>query len=173
MNEILNNILTRTSVRLFTDKSVEKEKIDLLMQAAMAAPTGKNRKPWEFIIIENKETLTKLSEAMPYAKMVAKAPLAIVICANKDCLKPEDNEIGWICDCSAATQNLLLAANSLDLGATWTAVYSYEDRLKAAKEILNLPDNIIPLSLIPVGYPEKRFKPMEKFDKTKIHYEKW
>jgi nitroreductase len=173
MNEILSNILTRTSIRLFNEKPVEKEKIDLLLKAAMAAPTGKNRRPWEFIIIQNKETLTKLSDAMPYAKMTAKAPLAIVICANTDKLAPDDNEIGWICDCSAATQNLLLAANSLELGATWTAIYAYENRIKPARSILKLPDNIIPLSLIPIGYPAKKFKPMEKFDETKIHYEQW
>ena len=168
-NEIvLENIANRKSVRDYIDgKEIETDKIEKLLRAGMAAPTGKNTQPWEFIVITQRATLDTLAARLPYAKMLNKATLAIIVCA--DTTKSQY----WYVDCSAATENILLAAEAMQLGAVWTATYPYEDRMNVVKELFQLPDNIQSLCVIPIGYPSKEESPKDKWKPEKIHHEKW
>ena len=166
-NAALDNIFERKSVRTYLDKEVEKEKIDLMLRAGMAAPTGKNIQPWEFVVVTDRAKLDSMAAALPYAKMLAQARNAIVVCGDSA------RSSYWYLDCSAATQNILLAAESLGLGAVWTAAYPYEDRMQVVRKYINLPRNILPLCVIPFGYPAANEKPKQKFDEKKIHYNQY
>lgn len=166
-NAALDNIFARKSVRTYLNKGVEKEKIDLLLRAGMAAPSGKDVRPWEFLVISERATLDSMAAALPYAKMLSQARYAIVVCGDSA------RSSYWYLDCSAATQNILLAAESLGLGAVWTAAYPYEDRMEVVRKHTALPENILPLCVIPFGYPDTKQQPKQKFDEKKIHYEKY
>ncbi|MDR3227526.1 MAG: nitroreductase family protein [Prevotellaceae bacterium] len=165
---VLENIANRKSVRDYVEgKSVEPEKIDKLLRAAMAAPTGKNTQPWEFVVITDRTILDSLAANLPYAKMLSQATLAIIVCA--DTTKSEY----WYVDCSAATENILLAAEAMELGAVWTASYPYENRMSAVKKVTQHPDNIQSLCVIPIGYPSLKETPKDKWNPEKIHKERW
>ncbi len=170
-NDTLQVIEQRSSVRSFTAEAPKDEQIEKLLRAAMAAPSSRNIQPWVFYVITDKKVLERLGDALPTASMLNRAPIAIVIAG--DTLKGDPNReqvMNWIMDCSAATQNLLLAAHSQGLGAVWTGVYPYEQRINILKEELKLPKHIIPLNIIPVGYPEGDHPPKDKWDPGKIHY---
>lgn len=173
MNETLNTIFTRTSIRKFTNEPVEKEKIELMLRAAMSAPSACNKQPWEFIAVTDEKTLNELGEKLPYAKMLIGARLAFIVAGNLAKALEGQGQIHWIDDCSAATENILLAARSLGLGAVWTAVYPGEDKINTVREIFALPETVIPLNVIPVGYPAENPQPKDKFKPENIHYNKW
>lgn len=138
----------------------------------MAAPTAVNRQPWQFVVIDTRESLDSLAEVLPYAKMLNHASLAIVPCG--DLSKAFENEpMYWVQDLSAATENLLLAAHSLGLGAVWTGVYPTAERVAAVSRRLGLPSNIVPLAVVPVGYPEGEQHPKDKWNPDVIHYNHW
>lgn len=141
-NEALNTIYTRRSVRSFTGEPVSKDDLIKLLRAAMSAPTAVNIQPWSFIVVTDRKTLDKLCDNLPYAKMLGKAGAAILVCGipDKDEVYSKDY---WVMDCSAATENILLAAHALGLGSVWTAVYVDMDRVKTVRALLNIPDNII------------------------------
>ena len=172
-NQVLDNIMTRTSVRAYEDKPVEEAKVEQMLRAAMAAPTAINKQPWDFVIVDDPVKLKELADSLPNARMVAKAPLAIVVCGNFRKTIEGDGHDNWIADASAATENLLLAAHSLGLGAVWTGVYPSFHRVGIIQEVLNLPDHIVPLSLVPIGYPAETPKVKNKWNDAKIHYEKF
>lgn len=126
--DALENIFSRKSVRKYLPKPVEKEKLELLLKAGMAAPSGKDVRPWELIVIDNREVLDSMAAVLPYAKMLKEAPTAIVVCGDTT------KSSYWYLDCSAVTQNILLAAEALDLGAVWTATYPYPERMEVVKK---------------------------------------
>lgn len=171
---VMQNILSRKSVRSYTNRPVSRAQLDTLVRAAMAAPTGMDTRPWKFVIIDDKNAMQQLAAKLPRAKMLAEAQAAIAVCGDMSVLskdgKPSRN---WMLDCSAATENLLLQAEAMGLGAVWTAGYPYPDRLEAIKSALSLPDHIIPLNLIPIGYPKGDPQPKDKYNKNNIHYNKW
>ncbi len=171
---VMQNILSRKSVRSYTDRPVSKEQLDTLVRAAMAAPTGRDMRPWKFIVINDHDAMKALAEKLPYAKMLGEAQCAIAVCGD---LSVKDKEgkpsTNWAFDCSAATENLLLAAEAMGLGAVWTAVYPYDERLQPVKEALGLPDDIVPLNLIPIGYPKGDPQPKDKYDAANVHYNQW
>lgn len=171
MNDTLQTIHNRKSVRKYTEQAVSKEKIETLLRAAMTAPSSKNNQPWSFYVVTSREVLTKLSEQLPYAKMLAKAPVAIVVCGDntKGVTNPEQS-LNWALDCSAASQNLLLAAEAEGLGAVWTGVFPYSDRVKTVQGVLQLPENILPLNVIPVGYPDGEHMPKDKYNPDVISW---
>ena len=165
---VVENILSRKSVRRYVGgKPVEKEKVEQLLRAGMAAPSGMDRRSWEFAVIDEREKLDKMADGLPYAKMLKGAPMAIVVCAD------ERKSSYWYLDCSAAAQNILLAAEALKLGAVWTATYPYEDRMKVVADVLGSPSYIKSLCVIPVGYPMGDYAPKDKWDATRIHYNTW
>ena len=161
-------IFNRTSIRKYKEKPVEKEKIEKLLRAAMQAPSAVNEQPWEFIVIENKETLNKLSGMSPYSKMVAKSAVTFIIVANKDKLKVAD---AWQQDLGAATENLLLEATYLGLGAVWLGTAVSEENMNFVKKLFKLPENIIPYAVVPVGYPDQNSTVVDRFNEDSVHYE--
>jgi len=168
VNETLEVIHNRKSVRHFTDQAVSEEQIKLLLRAGMAAPSAVNRQPWAFYVVTKRETLDALGEQLPYAKMLRQAQAAIVVCGDMEKAGNLKEQGYWVQDCSAATQNILLAAESIGLGAVWTAAYPYEDRTKVVVEILNLPEKHIPLKVIPIGYATGEDKPKDKWKPENI-----
>ena len=167
---VLDNIHARKSVRSYTDEPVTPEQVETLLRAAMAAPSGKNVQPWRFVVVTRPETKKKL--AVGFNKMIAKAPVVIVVC-GKTTNRLGGTNNNWTADCAAATENLLLAAESLGLGAVWTACYPYDDRMQPAIEALGLPDDVTPYCIVPVGHPAGDNKPKNKWNPGHIHYEKW
>ncbi len=168
---VFTTIHQRKSVRQYQDKPVPKEKTDTLLRAAMAAPTARNIQPWLFYVITSRKILDQLAEELPYAKMLAQAPMAIVVAGDTKKGNPNEEQIhNWTLDCAAATQNLLLAAEALGLGAVWTGVYPYKERIAAVSKALGLPGHIIPLNIIPIGYPLLDDRPKDKWDPEKV---KW
>ena len=165
--ETIATILGRKSVRSYTSQPVEEKKVDLLLRAGMAAPSGMDRRPWELIVVTDRATLDTMASKLPYTRMLTQAPLAIVVCG--DTTKTSYFEL----DCSAVTQNILLAAEALGLGAVWSASYPHELQMQVAREYLHLPDHIMPLSVIPVGYPDGDTPVKDKYDPARIHYNKW
>jgi len=162
-NETLKTIHNRKSVRHFTDAPVSKAQLELLIKAGMAAPTAVNRQPWAFYVVTDKATLKRLSEQLPYAKMLTQAQAAIVVCGDMDRAGNLKDKGYWVHDCAAATENILLAAESIGLGAVWTATYPYDDRTIAVMKELNLPEKHIPLNVIPIGYPTGEDQPKDKW----------
>ena len=168
---VLHNILQRKSVRAYTDRAVSHEQLDTLIRAAMAAPTGRDMRPWHFIVLEGRHQLSPLAEQLPYAKMLAEAQAAVVVCGDMSVTDKEGNPSrNWTFDCSAATENLLLQAEAMGLGAVWTGVYPYDERIEAVKQALHLPDHLIPLNVIPIGYPKGDPQPKDKYDPAKVEY---
>lgn len=173
-NPVFENILARKSVRSYTDRPIAREQIDTLLRAAMAAPSGRDMRPWKFVVIDDRAAMDSLRGRLPYAKMLAEAQAAIVVCGDLDVKDNEGNpSTNWTFDCSAATENLLLAAESMGLGAVWTAVYPYEDRLEVVKAALGLPEHIVPLNVIPLGWPKGDPQPKDKYEAANIHYNGW
>ena len=164
-NPVIENILTRRSVRSYTDQDVEPEKIEAILEAGMAAPSGKNGQPWDFIVLTRREILDEMAERLPYAKMLREARVAIAVCADRT------KSPYWYVDCSAAAENILLAAHALGLGAVWTATYPYRDRMDVVKELCGPPGSYDSLCVIPVGYPAREARPKDNFDAGKIHHE--
>jgi len=160
--------LARRSIRKYTLKLVGEKEIKTMLEAAMAAPSASNRRPWHFIVVADRKTLNKLAEAHPYAKMLLEAPLCIAVCGDET-ISPSF----WVQDCSAATENLLLTATSLGLGAVWLGVYPRKERIMAVKRVLSIPETIVPLNLISVGHPAEEKEPRSQFDELRVHRDKW
>ena len=148
-NPALETIFSRTSIRTYQDRTVEPQKIELLLRAAMSAPSGKDQRPWEFVVVNERPILDSLAAALPYAKMLAQAPCAVIVCGS-----PARSSY-WYLDCSAAAENILLAAHSLGLGGVWTAAYPYAERMEAVRSNLALPEGILPLCVIPIRLPSE------------------
>lgn len=168
-NAAYMNIIRRVSVRRYSDTPVSSEQVSAILHAAMSAPTGVNKQPWEFIVVDDSELLGQLADALPYAKMAAHAPVAIVVCGNKDRFLEEVDNVLWEQDLSAASENILLAAHALSLGGVWACIYPHEERMAPVKSILNLPDNMVPFNLIPMGHPLTDHAPMDKWHPDRVH----
>ncbi|MEG0157428.1 MAG: nitroreductase family protein [Anaerovoracaceae bacterium] len=162
----MNSIFRRTSVRKYLDKRVEEEKIEMLLRAAMAAPSAKNQQPWEFYVVRDKDKLQQLSVCGPYAGCTANATVAIVPCYRTDAPVPEYAQI----DLSAATENILLQAEELDLGAVWLGVAPLEYRMIWVRKVLDLPENLEAFAIVPCGYKTKERTQIDRFDGARIHY---
>lgn len=172
--DAINDILSRTSVRTYnTSEKISDETVNTILKAAMAAPSGVNKQPWAFVVITERGTLDALAAALPYAKMLAKCNLAIAVCGDSSRFLPDEDSTLWVQDVSAASENILLAANALGLGAVWTSVYPHDERETSVRNILELPDSITPFNIIPIGIPAATQHPRDKFDAEKIHYNRW
>jgi nitroreductase len=172
ISDTVRVIFGRKSVRSFMGLSVTKPQLELILKAGMSAPSARNLQPWAFIAITDRRVLDTLAERLPYAKMLFEASAAIVVCGVPD--KAGDSPEGyWVQDCSAATQNMLLAIESMGLGAVWTGVYPRVDRVEIVREVLAIPRNVFPLNVIPIGYPKGEHQPKDKFKTENIRWEKW
>jgi len=172
MSDTLSVIHSRKSVRSFTGQSVSKNALDKIIRAGMAAPPAVNKQPWAFVVITDRKTLDTLAAGLPNAKMLDKAGAAIIVCAIPEKAYEKSLELAVI-DSTCASENILLAAEALGLGAVWTAAYPYKDRMDVARKVLNIPQDIIPLNVIPIGHPTGTDKPKDKYKSENIHWEKW
>lgn len=163
----LDYIFRRRSIRRYTDEMVSNEQIRLILECAMAAPSAHNAKPWHFIVIKNRGTLNKIGDIHPYAKMLYEAPCAIAICGDIS------KSVHWVQDCSAATENILLALPELGLGGVWIGCYPTDSRREPIKYFLELPEDIELLSIVAVGFPAESKPPRTQYDNKCVHYEKW
>ncbi|NQT57827.1 MAG: nitroreductase family protein [Bacteroidetes bacterium] len=160
----------RRSIRSFTEQPVSQEIIDSMLHAAMNAPSAHNQQAWHFINITNRETMNTIAEFHPYAKMMVKASGAILVCGNKKLMKIEGL---WEQDCAAATQNILLEAVYQGIGAVWVGISHVKEYKEMLSKLFNLPDNIIPFSLIPFGYPQGEKDPNNNYSSDKVSLDMW
>ena len=172
VNDALTVIHSRKSVRLFTGQAVSKEDLNKILRAGMAAPTAVNKQPWSFVVVTERKTLNSLADKLKNAGMLGKAGAAIIVCVIPERAHQKMEKFAII-DGSLAGENILLAAEALGLGATWTAAYPYEDKMTIVRETLNIPQYVIPLNVIPIGYPTGSDKPKNKYKPENIHWEKW
>ena len=180
-NATLETIFARKSVRSYTDQNLTQDQIETLLRAAMAAPTGMNMQPWRFVVVTDQAVKDAL--AGPRGGMIAQAPAVFVVCGQTtmsmrpfgqpDAEPVETANPNWTADCAAATENLLLAAEAIGLGAVWTACYPYDERVSSVREVLGLPENVSPYCVVPVGYPAGDDQPKDKWKPENIHYDKW
>ena len=166
----INNIMTRTSIRQYTNEPVSKADVETMLRAGMAAPTAVNRQPWHFVVVTKREQLSALAAANRGTNMATKAPLAIVVCGNLQKAMPGTGQGFWVQDCSAATENILLAANALGLGAVWTGLYPDEEHSKAVRDVLKAPEHIVPLCTIVIGHPAENPTPKDKWKPENVSY---
>lgn len=171
--DALSVIHSRKSVREYTGAQVTKEQLIVLLKAGMAAPTALDKRPWVFVVVTDKDMLSKLAEGLPYSKMIVQAGSAIVVCGDLSKTMEGEAKEFWIQDCSAASENILLAAEAIGLGTVWTGIYPITKNVEFVQKTLGIPENIIPLNVIAVGHPVGTEKPKEKFDPTNIRWEKW
>lgn len=169
---ILSVIHDRKSVRSFTDQQVSDEDLITILKAGMAAPSGFDARPWQFIVIKEKNTMKELRKELKYARGLDGSTAAIVICGDMSKVREEAPEF-WITDTSAACQNMLLAIEGMGLGGVWSTLYPGVERMAHARKVLHLPEHLMPLCVIPMGYPVGVEQPKDKFDVHTIHWEKW
>jgi nitroreductase len=163
-------LLSRRSIRRFTGQPVPEKIIIELLEAAMCAPSAGNEQPWQFVIIDQRPILDEIPRFHPYAKMVLEAPVAVLVCGDMD----RDLHKGyWVQDCSAATENLLIAAVEKGLGGVWVGIYPRDERVRALRELLEIPESVVPFALIPLGYPAEEKQAANRFDAGRVHYNRW
>jgi nitroreductase len=168
--DALEAIMSRRSVRQFTDQPVTDEQLDAVMRAAMAAPSASNGQSWRFVTVRDRERLDRLASATTFAKPLRGAPVGIVVCADRLQLKYPGF---WVIDCSAAIQNLLLAAHATGLGAVWIGVHPIAPFRRAVRKIIEAPPTVVPHSMIALGHPEKLPESVDRFHPDWVHSEKW
>jgi nitroreductase len=168
--DTLQAILTRKSIRKYTNADIELEKIDKILQAAMYAPSAGNAQPWHFILLTDRKFLDEIPDFHPYSQMLKICKIAILVCADPELEKYKGR---WMQDCSAATENILLAAHNLGLGAVWVGLHPVQERIEGVKNLLALPENIIPFAIVPLGYPAEKRKVDNRFKKERIHFNGW
>ena len=179
----LDVIMSRTSIRSFTGEAVSQEQLETILKAGMAAPTAMNSQPWRFVVVTDKETIANVFASGFRGEMFTQAGAVIVVCGQStvmrkpfgqpDAPEQEQPNMFWYEDCSAAAENILLAAHALGLGAVWTAGYPAMERVAPIAEALGIPENVIPLCVIPVGVPAENPEPKDKWIPENIHWNKW
>ena len=170
MNKGLDLLMTRRSIRKYTDEPVSDSDVEAILRAAMAAPSAGNEQPWRFVVIRSRETMDRIMDVHPYAAMLEQAPVCIAVLAD---LALEKYRGMWVQDTSAAAQNTLLAAHALGLGAVWLGVHPVEAREEGIKRILGLPEGIECLCLIAVGRPAEHPAPTDRYDRSRVHFDRW
>lgn len=172
-SDFLKPIFTRKSVRQFTGQMITEDQLETLVRAGMAAPSAVNRQPWMFFAVNDRSLLDNMGTRLPYAKMLLQSTAAIVVCGNMEKALDGWQQDFWIQDCSAATQNILLAAEAMGMGSVWTAVYPAEDRVEIVRKALGLPSHLIPLNVLPLGYPEGIQKAKDKWKPENMVWNRW
>lgn len=169
---VIENIMTRTSIRQFTDQPVAKDTLETILKAGMAAPSAMNKQPWTFVAVTEREMLDSLNAHHPYANLKT-ATAAIIVCGDMQKTIEGAGREYWVQDCSAATENILLAAHGLGLGAVWCGVYPVEERIAEVSAVLGLPEEIVPLNIVTMGYPAENPEPKDKWNPANVHWQKW
>ena len=168
--EAMDAILSRRSIRKYTSDSIPETVINELLEAAMSAPSSNNQQPWHFVIINDRVILDEIPNFHPYSNMLKEASLAIAVCGD---LQLEKSRGTWFLDCSAATENILIAAQAKGLGAVWLGIYPREERIRGLQDLLALPQHVIPLSLVSIGYPAEEKPRVNRYNASRICYNQW
>lgn len=166
----MDALFKRRSIRAYKSTPVSQENIEYILRAAMAAPSAGNQQPWHFIIIDDRSLLDQVPEVHPYAMMCRQSPAAILVCADPSL---EKHKGYWVQDCSAAVQNILIAATEKGLGSVWLGVYPREERMEGLKKLLRIPEEIIPFALIALGYPAEKKEPADRYNQERLHKNAW
>jgi len=168
--DTIEAIMTRRSIRKYTANRVPAEAVEQILRAGMAAPSAANEQPWHFVVITERKTLVQVPAFHPHAHMLKEAALAILVC-NDSALELSKGR--GVLDCSAATQNMLLAAHDLGLGAVWVGIFPVEERMNGMRKLLNMPARIVPISLVSIGYNSEGPRMEDRFKPERVHYEHW
>jgi len=168
--DTLDAIFTRRSIRKYKPASVKQNDVQLILKAAMYAPTANNTQSCQFVVVDSRPQLDAIAKVHPYARMLKEAPLAIIVCGDRT-LEKEDFYLSI--NGSAATQNILLAAHALGLGSVWLGVYGRPKRMQDIAQLFNLPEHIIPISAVAIGYPNEKNTAENRYKTNKIHFNKW
>ncbi|HSL90338.1 MAG TPA: nitroreductase family protein [Ignavibacteriaceae bacterium] len=168
--ETIETLLTRRSIRKYKNQEIEKDKIDIILKSAMYAPSAMNLQAWHYVIIDDKNVLNETIKSIPHAELLIQTPAAILVCGDA---AVEKNESWMIQNCSAAIQNILLAAHGLEIGTCWIAIHGMDEIVKNVSAQFKLPENVVPISLITLGYPDETVSAEDRFRKEKIHFNKW
>jgi len=168
--EGFESILTRRSIRKYKNKKIPDLVIDKILMAAISAPSAGNEQPWQFMVIDDKKILEDITNFLPNGKFLPNADKAILVCGD---INLEKHKGYWHVDCSAATQNILLTSHIFGIGSCWLGVYPKEDRIKNLKKYFKMPENIIPFSLISLGYPDEDNCKVDRYNESRIHKNKW
>ncbi len=168
--DAMQAIMTRRSIRKYTGEAVTDEQVETLLRAAMAAPSAANKQPWHFVVVRDQELREAFTEFHPHAAMLKEASVGVLVCG--------DTELGleggyWVQDCSAALENLLLAANALGLGAVWLGIMPRAERVTQARALFGLPDHVVPLGMVSVGHPAEAKEPADRYQAERVHQERW
>lgn len=166
----IESILKRRSIRRYTKEPVSEEEVEAVLRAGMCAPSAGNERPWHFVVIKDRKELEEISRFLPYAQMVKEAQVAILICADEHLEKYSGF---WPQDCSAATENMLLACTSLGLGSVWLGIYPIEDRVATMRKFLEMPSHVVPFAMIPIGRPAESRPINDRFQADRVHRERW
>ncbi len=168
--DTLEAIFTRRSIRSFTDERVSEQDLYDLLRAGMQAPSARNEQPWHFVVIDDPELLHAIPDFHPHSKMLYEAPLAILVCSDR---KLETKRASWLQDCSAATENILLAAHAKGLGGVWLGIFPDAERVKGMQELLSLPEDVRPVALLAIGHPAVEVGPEDRFKESRVHRNRW
>lgn len=172
MNPKLDYLFARRSVRVYQAKDVGDELVRDILEAAMAAPSAVAKDPWEFVVVRDRQVRARIADGLPNGKMLADAPVGIVVCG--DLRRAHDRQLSYLLqDCSAAIENLLLAVSSLGLGACWLGVHPREERVKHIRGLLKIPEHVIPVAAIAIGWPAETPKPRTRYRDSAVHREAW
>jgi nitroreductase len=167
--DIMDVIFSRRSIRAYQERKVEHELLIKLLQAAMAAPTAANAQPWEFVVVDDPEQMAAIRQAMPFGHY--QAPAAIVVCGNPEIANNSAGKLYWVQDCSAAMENILIAAAGLGLGTVWLGVYPLESRVEAIRKVFNMPANVTPLGIAYVGYPAEQKEARTQYEERRVYWQ--
>ncbi len=168
--DCLTALFSRRSIRKYDTRAVGDDLMETLLKAAMSAPSAGNEQPWHFIVIRDRSLLDAIPAIHPHSRMIGEAPVAILVLGDPTLEKYDGY---WVQDCSAAVENLLLAASGLGLGAVWLGVYPIEERIRGLRKLFGVPGHVVPFAVVPVGYPAEQKPPADRFDASRIHGDRW
>ena len=171
MTEILDYIFKRRSIRSYTNQPIDRHTLTMLLQAGMAAPSAVDSQPWEFVVVTDPAVLDRLRQRIQFGKYNAQAIIAV--CGSPAVANNDAGQTYWIQDCSAALENILIAAAGLGLGSVWVGVYPEQEKVKAVRQVLSIPDTVIPLGLVYLGYPAENQPPRTQYDEHKVHWQQY
>ncbi len=168
--DAVDAIMTRRSVRDFTDEPVIDADLEAVLRAAMAAPSASNERPWHFIVVRDETARHRLARATPFSGPIARAPVAFVVCADRLAVRHKGF---WVIDCAAAIENALLAAHSIGLGGVWIGVHPSRVMVASVRSAIKLPRHVVPHSMVALGHPSRVPPPVDRFDSARVHLESW
>jgi nitroreductase len=163
-------VLERRSIRRYTGKDVDEKDVRKVLEAAMAAPSAGNERPWHFVVLRDRKLLEGVMDVHPYAQMLRQSPVAVLVCGDPSLEKYKGF---WVQDCAAATENMLIMATQLGLGAVWLGIYPIEERVQGLRLLLGIPQDAVPFALVPLGHPDEAKRPVDRYEDSRVHRDGW